>query len=85
MTYPRTFFSKPLRPPLVPTQPPIKGHRNSLPEVKRLGREVDHLNPSSAEVKNEWSYTPTPPPPTSFHGVQRNKFAFTSTPNLQFL
>jgi hypothetical protein len=27
--------------------------------IKRLGREVDHLFPSSDEVKNEWSYTST--------------------------
>ena len=28
--------------------------------IKRLGREVDHLPASSAEVKNGWSYTSTP-------------------------
>jgi hypothetical protein len=28
--------------------------------VNQLGREVDHLLPSSADVKNEWSYTSTP-------------------------
>jgi hypothetical protein len=28
--------------------------------VKRLGREADHSPPSSAEVKNAWSYTSTP-------------------------
>jgi len=30
------------------------------PEVKRSGREADHSPPSSAEVKNAWSYTATP-------------------------
>jgi hypothetical protein len=30
-------------------------------EVKRLGWEVYHSPPSSAEVKNAWSYTSTPP------------------------
>jgi hypothetical protein len=30
-----------------------------LPRVKRLGHGVDHWPPSSAEVKNEWSYTST--------------------------
>jgi hypothetical protein len=30
-------------------------------EVKRPGREADHSLPSSAEVKNAWSYTSTPP------------------------
>jgi hypothetical protein len=29
--------------------------------VKRPGLEADHSSPSSAEVKNEWSYTSTPP------------------------
>jgi hypothetical protein len=29
--------------------------------VKRLGREVDFSPPSSAEVKNAWSYTSPPP------------------------
>jgi hypothetical protein len=29
-------------------------------EVKRPGREDDHSPPSSAEVKNTWSYTSTP-------------------------
>jgi hypothetical protein len=29
-------------------------------EVKRPGREADHSLPSSAEVKNAWSYTSTP-------------------------
>jgi hypothetical protein len=28
--------------------------------VKRPGREADHSAPSSAEVKNAWSYTSTP-------------------------
>jgi hypothetical protein len=35
--------------------------------VKRPGREVDHSPPSSAEVKNAWSYTSTPP--IRLHGV----------------
>jgi hypothetical protein len=30
-------------------------------EVKRTGREADHWNPSSAEVKNAWSYISSPP------------------------
>jgi hypothetical protein len=50
------------RPALEPIQPPIYW----VPEgaislgVKRLGREVGHSPPSSAEVKNAWSYTSTP-------------------------
>jgi hypothetical protein len=35
--------------------------------VKRPRREADHSPPSSAEVKNEWSYTSTPP--IRLHGV----------------
>jgi hypothetical protein len=35
--------------------------------VKRPGREADHSPPSSAEVKNAWSYTSTPP--IHLHGV----------------
>ena len=30
------------------------------PGVKRPGRKVDYSPPSSAEVKNEWSYTSAP-------------------------
>jgi hypothetical protein len=41
------------RPALGTTQSPIQW-------VKRLGREADHSPPSSAEVKNVWSYTPIP-------------------------
>jgi hypothetical protein len=29
--------------------------------IKQPGREVDHSAPSSAEVKNAWSYTSTFP------------------------
>jgi hypothetical protein len=35
--------------------------------IKRPGREADHSPPSSAEVKNAWSYTSTPP--ICLHGV----------------
>jgi len=37
------------------------------PWVKRPGREADHLPPHSAEVKNTYSYTSTPP--TRLHGM----------------
>jgi hypothetical protein len=36
-------------------------------EVKRPGHEAHHSPPSSVEVKNEWSYTSTPP--IRLHGV----------------
>jgi hypothetical protein len=44
-----------------PTQPPIQWVPGALSlGVKQPGREVDHSSPSSAEVKNAWSYTSTP-------------------------
>jgi hypothetical protein len=46
---------------LGPTKPPIQGVPGVLSlRVKRQGREADHSSPSSAEVKNSWSYTSTP-------------------------
>jgi hypothetical protein len=43
-----------------PTQPPIQWVPEALSlEVNRSGREADHLYPSSAKVKNAWSYTST--------------------------
>jgi hypothetical protein len=36
------------------------GTREFFSGVKRPGREADHSPPSSAEVKNAWSYTSTP-------------------------
>jgi hypothetical protein len=46
----------------VPTQPPIQWVPGVLSlGVKRPVREDDHFPPSSAEVKNEWRYTSTPP------------------------
>jgi hypothetical protein len=43
------------------------GNRGFSLGVKRPGCETDHSSPSSAEVKNEWSYTSTPP--VRLHGV----------------
>jgi hypothetical protein len=43
------------------TQPYIQWVPGALSlGVKRPGREADHSPPSSAESKNEWSYTSTP-------------------------
>jgi hypothetical protein len=43
------------------TQPPIQWVPGGLSlGVKRPGREAGHSPPSSAEVKNAWSYTSTP-------------------------
>jgi len=38
------------------------------------GVQVDHLPPSGAEVKIEWSYTS--PPPICLHGMYRYSFTF---------
>jgi hypothetical protein len=45
---------------------------SSFPRVRRLGHEADHLRPSSAEVKIEWSYTS--PPPICLHELNRDYF-----------
>jgi hypothetical protein len=53
---------------LEPTQPPIQWVPGTLSlGVKRLGCETDHSPPSSAEVKNAWSYTSTAP--IRLHGI----------------
>jgi hypothetical protein len=62
----------------------------SFQEVNRPGREADHSLPSSAEVRNVWSYTSTPSVclhdvvlsyGIRIHGVvllkQRDNFTFT--------
>jgi hypothetical protein len=47
---------------LWPTQPPIQCVPEALsPGVKQPRREADHSPSSSAEVKNTWIYTHTPP------------------------
>jgi hypothetical protein len=43
------------------------GTRDSSLGIKLPGRETDHSSPSSAKVKNAWSYTSTPP--VRLHGV----------------
>jgi hypothetical protein len=45
----------------------LMGTRGSFPGVKRPEREADHSPPSSAEVKNAWSYTTASP--IRLHGV----------------
>jgi hypothetical protein len=62
------LFTTASRTTLVPTQPPIQwvGGDPYL-GVKWPGREADRSSPSSAEVKNAWSYTSTTP--VCVHGV----------------
>jgi hypothetical protein len=77
------LFTAASRPALGPTQPPIKWVSQTLPlGVKRLGREADHSPPTSAEVKNAWSYTSTPQYVfMAWYLVKhRDSFAFAVTP-----
>jgi len=55
------FFSSPLHPDR------FWGPVQWIQEAKRKGREVDHSTPSSAKVKNVWSYTSILP--LRIHGV----------------
>jgi hypothetical protein len=56
------LFTTVSRTALGPTQPPIRWVPEALSlGVKRRVREADHSPPSSAEVKNAWSYSSTPP------------------------
>jgi hypothetical protein len=46
----------------VPIQPPTYPvTRVFTPRIKRPGRDANHPPPSSAKVKNAWSYTSNPP------------------------
>jgi hypothetical protein len=59
-------------------------NRSSFPGKKGVGREVNHAPPSTAKVKNAWSYTPTPS--VFFHGVDREMFTvFTLNRMTKFL
>ena len=53
------LLSKPPRPAMQATQPPIQSVLGVLSWGKAAGREVDRSPPSSAEAKNEWSYIST--------------------------
>ena len=55
--------------------PLFSGYEGSLLGVKRSGCDVDHFPPSSAEVKNEWSYTSSPP--IYLHRLDMAKFTIT--------
>jgi hypothetical protein len=56
------LFTTESRTALEPTQPPIQWVPGALSlRVKWQRREADHSPPSSAKVKNVWSYTSTPP------------------------
>jgi hypothetical protein len=62
------LFTTASGPDLEPTHLPIQWVPGALSlGVKRPGREADQSPTSSAEVKNAWSYTSTPP--IHLHGV----------------
>jgi len=52
-------------------------YRIYIPTVKGPGREINHSPPSSAKVKNEWIYEPSPS--VSLHVVGRENFNFYDT------
>jgi hypothetical protein len=55
------LFTTTTRPALGPTQPPIQWVTGSISlGLNRPGSEADYSTPSSAEIKNAWSYTSTP-------------------------
>jgi hypothetical protein len=55
------LFTTVSRPALGSTQPPIQWVLGALSlGVKLPGRETDHSPPSSAQIKNGWSYTSPP-------------------------
>ena len=47
----------------------LSGHRRSFLGEKRPGHDVNHSHPYTAEIKNEWSNTSTPP--ACLHGLNR--------------
>jgi hypothetical protein len=64
---------------LGPTRPPTQWVLGALsPGVKLLGREADHSPPSSAEVKNAWSYIFTHPYFMAWCLI-KNRYNFTFT------
>ena len=67
----KRFFSSPHHPDrhLGPPCLLFNGYQGSFLHVKRPGREVNHLPPFSAEIKNGWSYTCIPP--ISLHCVDK--------------
>jgi hypothetical protein len=59
----KRYFSSPRPPDHVwgPSIPLFSGSQCSFPAVKMPGRDVHNSTPPSAQVKNKWSNTTTPP------------------------
>jgi hypothetical protein len=73
------LFTTASRAALGPIQPPIHWVSGALSlGVKRPGCEAEHSPPSSAEVKNAWSYTSTPQ--YAFMAYRRRRFRDQSNP-----
>ena len=51
-------------------------HGGTFPGIKRPGRDSDHSPPFSTEVKQQLSYTSTPPYVVHLHGAGRKNFTF---------
>jgi hypothetical protein len=70
-----------------PPSPLFNGYQQSFPGIKRLGRELEYSFPSSAQVKNEWSYTAAPH--IRLHGENDNctftQLTATSTPKHSYM
>jgi len=49
-----------------------------LSRVKAAGGDVEHAPPSSAEVKNEWSYTSAPA--MCLNGLDKDNFTVCARP-----
>ena len=55
----------------------FSGLRAFPPRVNWWRRETDYTPPSTAEVKNKWSHTSTPPRPICLHSTNRGDFTLT--------
>lgn len=60
----------------------VNEYRSSFLGVVRSERDIDHLPSSSVKVKNECSYTFTPP--ICLHAVDRDKFTIVPLPQRSF-
>jgi hypothetical protein len=52
-------------------------YQGNFSNLKRPGRKAGHIHPSNGKVKNEWSYTSTPP--IGFNDMGRDGFIFNNT------